>query len=77
VQGTASLIFKTALLKLASHFGNDSIVLPMHDAVLLQLPVDSTFTPAKKTAIGLMKSAFEQWCPGMNAKVVPSKFGIE
>jgi DNA polymerase I-like protein with 3'-5' exonuclease and polymerase domains len=77
VQGTASLIFKTALLKLANQFGNESIVLPMHDAVLLQLPVGSTFLSAKKNAIGLMKSAFEQWCPKMNAKVVPSKFGIE
>jgi DNA polymerase-1 len=74
VQGTASLIFKNALIGLEKRFGKGAILFPMHDAVLLQ------FDPAaaekeKHEAIAIMESAFASVCPGITARVVSASFG--
>lgn len=74
VQGTASLIFKTALLSLAKEFGPDSILLPMHDAVLMQLPTNDNLQCNQERAAQLMSDAFLRWCPGMRPKVIQSSF---
>jgi hypothetical protein len=75
VQGTASLIFKTALIELATEFGAENIVLPMHDAVLMQYdPTQSRPEQVEKTAIRIMVGAFRKWCPGISPRVVISAF---
>jgi DNA polymerase I-like protein with 3'-5' exonuclease and polymerase domains len=77
VQGTASLIFKTALIRIAEEFGFASILLPMHDAVLLQYDPAKlkreTFEASVKT---IMIAAFSMWCPNARPKVVSTEFAV-
>jgi hypothetical protein len=76
VQGTASLIFKDVLLSLASTFGDDSILLPIHDAVWLQAPDESMPTSQlEKLAAAEMVSVFRKWCPDVNMRVKANQFG--
>lgn len=75
IQGTASLVFKEALIGLAKRFGRDSILLPMHDAVLMQLPVSPGNNESEKIeAVGIMKEAFTKWCGAAQPKVVIQSF---
>ncbi len=70
VQGTASLIFKDALLRIQSDFGNEAILLPMHDAVLLQAsdsPDEQSHV--RETAKRRMEQAFVHWCPQVSPKI--------
>jgi len=46
VQSTASLIFKEALNGIIADFGVEPVILPVHDAVLLQFPDDGDFVSA-------------------------------
>jgi DNA polymerase I len=39
IQGTASLIFKDALIQISNLIGSENIFLPMHDAILIQCPI--------------------------------------
>ncbi len=73
IQGTASLIFKTALIKISEVFGPDQILLPMHDAVLMQFP-ENNLDASISNVTGLMISAFEQWCPKVNARITSGPF---
>lgn len=75
VQATASLIFKTALISLAHRFGRDSILLPMHDAVLMQFD-EGNARAAIDEAKRMMEQAFEQLCPGVSPKIVESAFDV-
>lgn len=72
IQGSASLIFKEAIIGLAKEFGPDSIVLPMHDAVLMQFD-DSEQVP--DAAIHIMEQAFKKWTQGTEPKVVVGAWG--
>lgn len=74
VQGTASLIFKTALIDLASAFGPDSILLPMHDAVLMQFRTDKDTNDNIGNVKQIMGSAFAKWCPGVSARITHGPF---
>ena len=73
IQSTASLIFKEALVGLSQRFGKDSILLPFHDAVLMQFDENSSL---KNTSISIdiMKSAFKKYCPDINPKVTEGDF---
>lgn len=73
VQSTASLIFKQALLNLARVLGEGSILLPMHDAVLLQVPEQSV-EGSQTTAIHLMADAFNRWCPDVRPRITCGTF---
>ncbi|MBZ5759678.1 hypothetical protein LAV84_05485 [Rhizobium sp. VS19-DR104.2] len=73
VQGTASLIFKRALLSIAHEFGNDAVILPMHDAVVMQLPSGSLPDMSGKVQ-RLMETAFVEHCPRLTVKVTAGKF---
>ncbi len=76
IQGTASLIFKEALMAIAAKFGPRAIVLPMHDAALLQFDTSSIgrgeFVAGAKAA---MVAAFEGRCPDVKARIADSAFG--
>jgi DNA polymerase I-like protein with 3'-5' exonuclease and polymerase domains len=73
VQGNASLIFKEALLRLQERFGPNAIVLPMHDAVLMQFETGEV-RKSTSDASALMKAAFEHRFPAINAKVSTERF---
>lgn len=76
IQATASLIFKRALIVLAERFGNASIVLPMHDAVLLQLD-NASLPKATAEAMSLMKDAFSTYCPNVTPRIANTAFAQE
>jgi hypothetical protein len=75
VQGTASLIFKETLLSLSKRFGPESILMPIHDAVWLQVPAEC-MEPAEfhLAAANEMKAVFSKWCPDVTGKVKATAF---
>jgi DNA polymerase I-like protein with 3'-5' exonuclease and polymerase domains len=74
VQSTASLIFKEALLEIAREFGDERVILPMHDAVLLQLDEDHTLDRQVARASGLMVEAFMRRIPEVKVRVTAGPF---
>lgn len=74
VQATASLIFKEALISVAREVGTESVILPMHDAVLLQLSNDSSFERKVERSTEIMITAFKRHLPGINARVTVGSF---
>lgn len=73
VQATASLLFKEALIQLDHALGHDAILLPMHDAVLLQLPSerrDELVESARK----IMVDAYTRRCPRITPRVTVEDF---
>jgi DNA polymerase I len=75
VQGTASLIFKEALIRLSERFGPTSIILPMHDAVLMQFsPDQNSRSKFEDEVIGIMANAFRHYCPNILPKVLVTEF---
>ena len=74
VQATASLIFKEALIALSNQFGRDSILLPMHDAVLMQFVDDGTYDENVSTASKLMELAFVKRCPKVRPSISTEPF---
>ena len=75
IQATASLVFKEALIDLGRQFGAQSILLPMHDAVLMQFDLagyDDAVTAAQKA----MAKAFQRRCPTVAPRVVVSPFSV-
>jgi DNA polymerase-1 len=75
IQGTASLIFKKAIINLAAKFGPASILLPMHDAVLMQFPDGEGAQGMVTEARDVMVSAFSLYCPGLSPRVTTGSFG--
>ena len=73
IQGTASLIFKKALLALRDEFGKRAIVLPVHDAVLMQF-AEGTKSKAIPIAVKLMENAFLEFCPEIKGRVTHGGF---
>jgi len=68
IQGTASLIYKDALIRVGAAVGSDNIVLPMHDAILIQcteLEVDLYRELVSKAMI----DTFNAWLPGVHPRV--------
>ena len=74
VQSTASLIFKEALLAIAEVIGEEHIVLPMHDAVLLELVDDEYFDQRVNLAGSEMKKAFTRWFPSIQPRITVGAF---
>jgi len=74
VQATASLIFKEALVRIVHKFGADSVVLPMHDAILLEIPANYDFAKAASDASVELRAAFESRLPGVISRVTCEDF---
>ena len=74
VQSTASLIFKEALLSIAKEIGAEKIILPIHDAVLLQLDNGDNFEREVKIATDMMIAAFGRRLPRIKARVKVGSF---
>lgn len=73
VQATASLIFKESVIGVANAMGRESIMLPMHDAILVKIPKIKALEHIEAIK-NIMKSAFESRCPGINARVTSGSF---
>ena len=76
VQGTAALIFKEALVTLSNAFGPRALLLPMHDAILLQFP-DANVADCKERATSVMAEAFARRCPSIVPKISDEPFAAE
>jgi DNA polymerase I len=75
IQGTASLIFKRALIEISQRFGREAILLPMHDAVLLQFrPAEMPRAIFEEECSVLMQKAFRAHCPGLVVRVTSASF---
>lgn len=74
VQSTASLIFKEAIIELSKVFGADAILLPMHDAVLMQFPGDAVSKEDIASAVSIMETTFVRWCPNIKVRVTSGNF---
>ena len=73
VQATAALIFKEALLELESQMGWERILLPVHDAVLMQFDGHS-YEDELLLAREIMEGVFARRCPGVTARVTAGPF---
>lgn len=69
VQGTASLIFKEVVLGISRHLGPEAILLPMHDAVLVQLP-EAKYDADIQTVQEIMLATLSTRCPEIVGRVV-------
>ena len=69
IQSTASLIFKEALLEITGEFGCGHLILPIHDAVVLQFREDGNFDHNVERATEIMVSAFNRRFPRIRARV--------
>ncbi len=74
VQSTASVIVKEALVDLYDEFGPDSIILPIHDAVLLQFRDDSSFRENVERGAEIMENSFSRRFPEVNVNVTARRF---
>jgi len=68
IQSTASLIFKTALISISKKIPSARLLIPMHDAILLE--VDSSNEDTTKQHVEkIMKKCFRQFCPSIIPKI--------
>lgn len=74
VQSTASLIFKEAVIDLEARYGRGSILLPVHDAVLMQFRDDDQFDSKVALSKQVMLDAFVRRCPGIRAQISSGSF---
>jgi len=74
VQSTASLIFKEALNGIIAEFGVEPVILPVHDAVLLQFPDDEHFDGRAQRASEIMIERFSHRVPGVRARIKAGAF---
>lgn len=74
VQSTASLIFKEALNSIIAEFGVEPVILPVHDAVLLQFPDDGDFDGRAQRASEIMVERFTHRIPGVKARIKAGSF---
>ena len=74
VQSTASLIFKEALNGIIAEFGVEPVILPVHDAVLLQFPDDEDFDGRAQRASEIMVERFSHRIPGVRARIKAGAF---
>jgi DNA polymerase I len=76
IQGTASLIFKDALIQISKLIGSENVFLPMHDAILIQCTeLEADFQ--RKEISKLMKDTFVRWCPGVRPQVSVGAYASE
>lgn len=72
IQGTASLILKKALIKISS-YETIEFLIPMHDAVLFQVPI-SDINNCKFVIEKAFSDSFREECPSIIPKVRFEKF---
>lgn len=73
IQATASLILKEALISVVDALGVDAFLLPVHDALLLQLS-ETSFEQDCEVASELMRTAFKRRFPAVEPRVTLGPF---
>lgn len=68
IQGTASYILKKAILSLASINSQIQFLLPMHDAILLQIP-ERECEKTQALILNIMKDTFKEVCPKITPRI--------
>jgi DNA polymerase I-like protein with 3'-5' exonuclease and polymerase domains len=76
IQGNASLILKKAILNVYNVDKKIEFLIPMHDAVLYQIP-KGTYEEKKGILEVQFKKAFKEVCPKINPKVDFKKFCVK
>ena len=76
IQGTASYIFKKSLLKLSKLSNKMNFLIPMHDAILLELP-GNEFDKLKNDSEEIFLETFKEICPSIIPKVKFQDFASE
>jgi len=73
IQGTASLIFKESIIDFNSQFKNGRILIPMHDAILLEVNknyLNKTRDLVKK----IFTNTFKKYCPDIKCNISFEEF---
>jgi hypothetical protein len=73
IQGTASYIFKKSLIELKRQIGEVRLLVPMHDAILLEVKEDME-DHVKKTVQCLFNGMFKAVCPDIEPSVSFEEF---
>jgi len=70
IQGTASYIFKISLLELYKNISDIGVnfLIPMHDAILLEIP-DDEIDNVKKTVTDIFSNCFLNVCPNIIPRI--------
>ena len=67
---------KDALIRISELVGSENILLPMHDAILIQCTeLEADFQ--RKEISKLMKDTFVRWCPGVRPQVSVGAYASE
>lgn len=74
IQSTASVIFKRALISIEREYGRDAMLLPMHDAIVMQFPAPVSDEASVRVS-EIMKASFLECCPDLNVRVTVGPFG--
>ena len=75
IQGTASYILKKSILELYETYPNVGFLIPMHDALLIEIPKCKE-TEIKKKISSIFINNYEQTCPGIKGNISFEKFAI-
>jgi DNA polymerase I-like protein with 3'-5' exonuclease and polymerase domains len=76
IQSTASGIFKKALVNYLNTTTKGKILIPMHDAILIEVDLE-TYEQEKENIYTCMVESFETICPGINCKIHFDNFSSE
>lgn len=73
VQGTGALILKELCLKIDQEMPDVRVVLPVHDALLLEVPAKES-RPLTATASSIFRDVFGAYCSGVEVRVEARAF---
>ncbi|MFH2108721.1 MAG: DNA polymerase [Chrysiogenia bacterium] len=76
IQSTASGIFKKALCKIATQLKECKMLVPMHDAILLECPVTQT-NETRKQIENIMIDCFQETCTGIKVRISFEPFAYD
>jgi DNA polymerase I-like protein with 3'-5' exonuclease and polymerase domains len=76
IQSTATGIFKHALVGYLNETKGGKILIPMHDAILIEVDAEG-YEQEKNIIYKCMKESFETFCKGMRCKVHFDNFSSE
>lgn len=76
VQGTGALILKLLILKLVRSLPTAKLLLPMHDALLIEVPTRD-IKEVKQEVVALCASSFTDICPDSQPRVAFKRFAPE
>lgn len=76
IQSTASGIFKNALCEISSKIEDCRMLVPMHDAILLECP-NTQVNKVKRNISNIMVDCFQRTCTGIKAEISFSPFSYE